>query len=411
MKKRIMIVGLGYVGLQLASAFSKCQQYDVIGYDVDMRKVESYQHGKDITGEIGDEIQTLKIQWCSNIDEIPPCDFYVITVPTPTKSQIPDYTFVDSATKAVAQHMQKGAIVIYESTYPPYTTEQRCVPMLQRYSKLVPHRDFTFAYSPERVNPGDKAHPLAQIVKLVAASDEITESIVLTLYQSIIENVVSVTTIATAEAAKILENAQRDLNIALLNQFSMLYDGIQMQDLIKAMSTKWNALGFHNGLVGGHCVAEDPYYLIEQQLQQKTHFSLLEEARDINEKYVVYIFNRITQWITKNEPVLFYGLTFKPNTPDTRNSKALEIYLSLQQRGYKVYAVDPYQDEIKFILDETLVINFATEQQIQTITTRIYAVGHQEFINEKISATVKKIIDIPSCLKVEVKTKKAYYTF
>lgn len=397
MRKRLMIVGLGYVGIQLAYAFSKCGEYEVVGFDINRRKIEQYQKGKDITREIGEQIGMVQIEWCCDLQDTAPCDIYIITVPTPTKDEKPDYTFVDSATQMVAKHMEKGALVIYESTYPPYTTETRCVPMLEAHSGLLATTDFTFAYSPERVNPGDKIHTLATATKLVAANDESTLCEAIGVYQTIVEQVKGVSSIPIAEAAKIVENSQRDLNIALLNQFSMLYPDIAMRDMVEAMNTKWNALGFYNGLVGGHCVAEDPCFLIEQQKRFGNQFSMLEEARKINEQYVSYMSDRIREQLEVDEDVLFFGLTFKPNTPDIRNSKALDIYLDLKRRGYRVYAVDPYQDEITFECSEESVV-FATEEQIEQSATRVYAVGHQTFLKRDIETNpnIRKVIDVTS---------------
>lgn len=411
MNQRLMIVGLGYVGIQLAYAFAKCEKYDVVGFDIDANKIEQYQRGYDATEEIGPDIQNVKIEWCSNIDTVAPCDIYIVTVPTPTCDGAPIYTYVDDATKMIAQHMPTGSLVIYESTYPPYTTETRCVPMLEEFSGKKAFQDFHFAYSPERVNPGDKVHLLSNVTKLVAGCDIETREKAFVIYKSIIENVRGVISIPTAEAAKIVENSQRDLNIALLNQFAMLYPDISMRDMIDSMNTKWNALGFHNGFVGGHCVAEDPYYLIEQQQSRGLHFTMLEEARRVNEEYVEYASNRLQSWLSFDEDILFYGLTFKPNTPDIRNSKALEIYFDLQKRGYRVFAVDPYQEQINLSMESNQIVNYATEEQIQTASTRVYAVSHSHFRNEDILSHEKltKVIDLVSYFYPGIPSEKIEY--
>lgn len=398
MKQRIMIVGLGYVGIQLAYAFSQCDEYDVVGFDVNAHKIMQYQNGDDMTNEIGAALIDAKIKWCSNIQAVESCDVYIVTVSTPTRGGVPIYEYVDTATKMVAKHMKKGSLIIYESTYPPYTTETRCVPLLERHSHLHAFRDFKFAYSPERINPGDNMHTLSAVTKLVAGGDEIALQEATRLYRRIITNVKTVTSIPIAEAAKIVENSQRDVNIALLNQFAMLYPDIEMHRMIDAMNTKWNALGFHNGLVGGHCVAEDPYYLIDQQLKQERDFSLLTEARKINEAYVEYILKRIIQVVSKDEDILFFGLTFKPNTPDIRNSKALEIYLDLQQKGYRVFAVDPFEVQIHSELNNQQPVVFADEEQLYTASTHIYSVAHDQFQNDQFIANkeVTKVIDLAS---------------
>lgn len=413
MKKRLMIVGLGYVGIQLAYAFACSDMYEVVGFDVDQKKIEDYKTGYDMTGEIGSAIQDANIEWCDNLQSIEQCDIYIITVSTPTERGKPIYVYVDNATKMVAEHMPKGALVIYESTYPPYTTEKRCVPLLEQYSQLVAFDDFHFAYSPERINPGDKVHTLSTVTKLVAGGNEHAAKLAHTVYRSIIEDVKTVKSISIAEAAKIVENSQRDVNIALMNQFSMLYPDIEMVEMIEAMNTKWNALGFYNGLVGGHCVAEDPYYLIDQQVQKGWNFTILEEARTINERYVSYVANQICQLLSKDEEVLFFGLTFKPNTPDVRNSKALEIYFDLQRRGYRLLAVDPYALHINQAVQPFQSIVYATEEQIKTVKTRIYSVGHTQFQEEKIAMNpnIKKIINVASVLQPQLlKSDIAYFT-
>lgn len=408
MKQRLMVVGLGYVGIQLAYAFSKSNQYEVVGFDIHTEKIEAYQQGNDMTGEIGPEIGRVDIEWCDTITDAEACDIYIVTVPTPTKDGAPIYTYVDDATKMIAAHMPQNALVIYESTYPPYTTEKRCVPLLERISGKKASKDFQFAYSPERVNPGDKIHTLSNVTKLVAGGDESATKKAVSIYEHIIQNVKPVRSIAVAEAAKIVENSQRDVNIALMNQFAMLYPDIIMSDMIEAMNTKWNALGFHNGLVGGHCVAEDPYYLIEQQSQNGAHFTILEEARKVNEAYVRYVLKRISQWLDKDEEILFYGLTFKPDTPDVRNSKALALYFLLKQSGYRVLAVDPYQEEIEFDL-QTSQVEYANDIQKKEIGTRIYSVYHKQFKADVHIANVKKIVDLGGYLYREIKGSKAAY--
>lgn len=408
MKQRLMVVGLGYVGIQLAYAFSKSNQYEVVGFDIHTEKINAYKRGSDVTGEIGPKIADADIEWCDMITNIAACDIYIVTVPTPTENGNPVYTYVDHATKMIAEHMPKGALVVYESTYPPYTTEKRCVPLLEAVSGKKAFEDFQFAYSPERVNPGDQVNTLANVTKLVAGGSQIATEKAVSMYESIIQNVHPVRTIAVAEAAKIVENSQRDVNIALMNQFAMLYPDIIMSDMIEAMNTKWNALGFHNGLVGGHCVAEDPYYLIEQQSQKGAHFTLLEEARKVNEAYVRYVLKRILQWLDKDEDILFYGLTFKPDTPDVRNSKALALYLLLKQSGYRVFAVDPYQEEIEFDL-QTSQVEYANDIQKKEIKTCIYSVYHKQFKADLDIAEVKKIIDLGGRLYREINGSQAAY--
>jgi len=330
----IAVVGLGYVGLPLAAAFSK--HFHVIGYDVNEEKLDLYKKGVDPTGEIGEAgLKECTILFTADAEKIHEADFIVVAVPTPiNEDKTPDLRPVESSSSAVGRHMKKGAIVVYESTVYPGVTENICGPILEKESGLVLGKDFKIGYSPERINPGDKVHVLKNIVKIVSGMDEETLETIASVYSTIIEaGVYRAPNILVAEAAKLCENSQRDINIAFMNEPSLVFHrmGIDTLEVVKAMNTKWNALGFTPGLVGGHCIGVDPYYFIYEAELLGFHSHVITAGRHINDGMSEFVAKSLKEELlkshvdTRHANIYLLGMTFKENCPDTRNSRAIDI--------------------------------------------------------------------------------------
>lgn len=352
--KTIAVVGLGYVGLPLAAAFS--EHFDVIGYDVNREKIELYQKGVDPTEEIGSEgLQKSHIRFTSDPRLLSAADMFVVAVPTPTnQDKTPDVRPLQASSAVVGKYMKKGAVVVYESTVYPGVTEDICGPILEKESGLKRGIDFKIGYSPERINPGDKVHRLPNIVKIVSGMDEETLDTIADVYSTIIKaGVYRAPNILTAEAAKLCENAQRDINIAFMNELAIVFHlmHIDTTEVMKAMNTKWNALHFTPGLVGGHCIGVDPYYFIYQAEKLGYHSHVIVAGRHINDNMSAYVTKTIigemlkSRVDTRHANVYLLGMTFKEDCPDTRNSRAIDIYHMLSEYGMNIYAVDPETDE------------------------------------------------------------------
>jgi len=320
----LAIVGLGYVGLPLAACFSK--YYNVIGFDIDQKKIEMLKRGKDYTGEI--DISRLRnIYLTSEPSSLKQADFIVVAVPTPVheESKLPDLSCVEHASRIVGENLKKGAIVVYESTVYPGVTEEVCVPIIEKYSRLKCGTEWKVAYSPERINPGDKVHTLETVTKIVSGIDTETLEIVANVYSKICP-VYKASSIKVAEAAKVVENVQRDLNIALMNELGLIFSrmGIDIKEVLDAASTKWNFHNYHPGLVGGHCIGVDPYYLAYAAIKHGYYPKVILSGREVNEEVASYLAKRILQdlnmanKILKDCTVLVMGLTFKENVRDTR---------------------------------------------------------------------------------------------
>lgn len=383
---KVAVIGLGYVGITLAGYFAK--KHDIIGFDVNVDKIQEYRDGIDRTGEIGNEVNKLGIQFTTSIDDIKEAEIILVTVPTPTVAGVIDASYVKNASEMIAPHIKENAIVVYESTVYPFFTREECIPILERISNKKCGRDFSVGYSPERVNPGDKVHTLENIVKVVAGFDEETTQRLCDFYGTVINEVYPVDTLEAAEACKVLENSQRDLNIALINQFAMLYTEIDTNSVVNAMNTKWNALKFTSGLVGGHCIAEDPHYLIHKTRTRGGKFTLLEEARYINDEVPRHLLHKTMDLLNKsgkalsNSKILVKGITFKENCPDVRNSKAVEIVEALKKNGAEVIVVDPEAD------NQDLKQQYGFEALAEyndDVDAIIYAVAHDAFKNDAIS--------------------------
>ncbi len=345
---KICVVGLGYVGLPLAHAFAK-KGYTVYGYDVSKRRVDELASGKDSTLELSSEqLKDVDITYSTNPAVIKHADVIVMALPTPIDDRNnPDMTILMEASKTVGQNLKKGAIVVYESTVYPGVTEELCGAVLAENSGMKCGKDFTLGYSPERINPGDKEHTVTKIKKIVAGQDAKTTKTLAKLYQDVIVAGIHVApSIKVAEMAKAIENAQRDINIAFVNEIAMLCGkiGIATGDVLEAAGTKWNFMKFTPGLVGGHCIGVDPYYLVEKakQLGMKTH--VITAGRAINDGMSGYVADRVAAALgnPKGKKVLVLGLTFKEDIPDTRNSKAQDVVRCLLKRGMDVYVHDPF---------------------------------------------------------------------
>lgn len=391
---KIAIIGLGYVGISLAATFSK--KYTVIGFDVNNQKIEEYKRGIDRTEEVGNEVNKLGIKFTTKIEEIQEAEIILVTVPTPTVEGTIDATYVKKASEMIAPYIKHNAIVVYESTVYPFFTREECLPILEKHSGKKCGVDFSIGYSPERVNPGDKVNTIETITKVVAGYDEVTTKRLVEFYGSVIKNVHETSSLEVAEACKVLENSQRDLNISLINQFAMLFEDIDTHDVIEAMNTKWNALGFTSGLVGGHCIAEDPHYLIHKTRSRGLKFTMLEEARYVNDQVAKHLVSKTMELLNKQQKalsgstIIVKGITFKENCPDVRNSKSVEIVDELKKHGANVIVVDPIADNV----DLKQYYGFEAEKKYDgKYDAVIYAVAHNEFRDDKINPN-KSVIDV-----------------
>lgn len=390
MKNKICIVGLGYVGLPLAHALS--QKYEVIGFDINKARIEELCRGFDRTQELTskqvDESLANGMKFTLNPEEIKDANIYIVTVPTPIdESNEPDLTPLVGSTQTVAKVLQKDDIVIYESTVYPGVTEEVCVPILEEWSGLKFNEDFFCGYSPERINPGDKEHTVTKILKITSGSTPQTAKKVDDLYKSIITAGTHLApSIKVAEAAKVIENTQRDLNIALINELAMIFDlmGINTKDVIEAAATKWNFIKLMPGLVGGHCIGVDPYYLTHKAQSLGYMPNLILGARQVNNGMSKYIADKAIKKMVKfdkklkNANVLILGVTFKENCPDMRNSKVLDIIKELEEYECKVEVYDYWVDRSD---RDTKQLHFIDELPLgsQKYDSVIVAVGHDTF--------------------------------
>jgi len=353
---KIAVIGLGYVGLPLAAAFS--EKYEVTGFDVNAARIEELKSGYDRTLELSGEQMKKAIEngmkFSLNLDDIKDCDFFIVTVPTPIdKNKRPDLTPVIKATQSVAKVLKKGDIVVYESTVYPGVTEEICVPLLEQ-SGLKFNEDFFCGYSPERINPGDKEHTVTKIKKITSGSTPEIAQKVDEVYRSIITaGTHKAPTIKVAEAAKVIENTQRDINIAFMNELAMIFNkmNIDTNAVLQAAGTKWNFLNFRPGLVGGHCIGVDPYYLTHKAQELGFHPEMILAGRRINDNMGKYAADQVVKLMIKrgvlinSARVLVLGLTFKENCPDIRNSRVIDVIEELRDFGCRVDVYDPWADE------------------------------------------------------------------
>lgn len=387
-EEKISLVGLGYVGMPIAVAFAK--KVDVIGFDLNAKKIELYKSGIDPTNEVGnDVIANTKVDFTADETRLKEAKFHIVAVPTPVNDDhTPDLTPVESASAIVGRNLTKGSIVVYESTVYPGVTEEVCVPILEKESGLKCGVDFKVGYSPERINPGDKVHRLETIVKIVSGMDEETLDIVAKVYELVVEaGVHRAPTIKVAEAAKVIENSQRDTNIAFMNELSIIFNtmGIDTKAVLDAAGTKWNFLKFYPGLVGGHCIGVDPYYITYKSEQLGYHSQIIASSRKINDEMGKYVAKCIIKLLIKADvsikksKVAILGFTFKENCPDTRNTKVIDIYNELKEYGVNITVADPEadKDEAKRIYG----MKFVNIEDISDCDVVIIAVAHDCFKN------------------------------
>ena len=405
----VCVVGLGYVGLPVAVEFGK--QRPTVGYDLSARKIHDLRRFRDPTGEVSsDELQLAKMLTVTDDPEqIRAADYIIVAVPTPVnEARQPDFSPLESASKIVGKHMKAGAIVVYESTVYPGATEEICVPILERCSGMRWKQDFHVGYSPERINPGDKEHTFTKILKVVSGDDAPTLAKVADLYASVVKaGVYRASTIKVAEAAKVIENTQRDLNIAFVNELSIIFDrlGIDTHEVLNAASTKWNFLNFRPGLVGGHCIGVDPYYLTHKAELAGYHPEVILTGRRINDGMGPYVARKaIQQMIHQGRNILgakvnILGLTFKENCKDIRNSKVIDVIRELEEFGVECHVHDPEADP-----DETMHeygIKLRAWDELPQADALILAVAHKSFLALPTSAFLEKIVK-QGCL-VQVK--------
>ncbi len=385
-QRHLSVTGLGYVGLPLAAAFG-CHGFPVIAFDIDRKRIAEIKQGVDISREVEKEkLMEAKLHLTADPHDLQKADFHIVTVPTPINDAYrPDLGAVLSATRTLAQHLKKGDIIVYESTVYPGLTEEECQPLLEKVSGLKVGKDFGLAYSPERINPGDKEHRFENIKKIVSASDPATLEIVADVYGQVVRaGVYQAVNIRTAEAAKVLENTQRDINIALMNELALICHrvGIDTQDVLAAAGTKWNFLKFTPGLVGGHCISVDPYYLTHKAEQLGYIPEVILAGRRVNNSIGRFIATEIIKHLTRQtwskKPIItILGLTFKENVPDIRNSKVVDIVQELNSFGVQVQIADPYADPAAVTHEYGL--HLTPFEQLKPAAAVILAVAHQDY--------------------------------
>ena len=385
-KEKLALVGLGYVGMPIAVAFAR--KIDVIGFDFNAAKIELYKNGVDPTNEVGDEtIKNTTVDFTSDPTSLKDARFIIVAVPTPVKDDhTPDLTPVEGASRFVGQNLSKGSIVVFESTVYPGVTEEICIPIIEKESGLKCGVDWKIGYSPERINPGDKVHRLETIKKIVSGMDEESLDIIAKVYELVVEaGVYRAESIKVAEAAKVIENSQRDINIAFMNELSIIFNkmGIDTKSVLEAAGTKWNFLNFKPGLVGGHCIGVDPYYLTYRAEQYGYHSQIILSGRRINDDMGKYVAENLVKNLIRNDipvkhaNVAILGFTFKENCPDTRNTKVIDIYKELQEYGITPVVVDPQADadEAKRLYG----ITFESLDDVKGMDAVIIAVAHKAF--------------------------------
>ncbi len=396
---KLALVGLGYVGMPIAVEFAK--HIDVIGFDINIAKIEAYKNGIDPTFEVGDDaIRSSNVEWTCDETKLKEAKFIIVAVPTPVNDDTtPDLKPVIGSSEIVGRNLTKGCIVVYESTVYPGVTEEICVPILEKESGLKCGVDFKVGYSPERINPGDKVHRLTTIKKIVSGMDAESLEEIANIYQIVVEaGVYRASSIKVAEAAKVIENSQRDINIAFMNELSIIFNkmGIDTLEVLEAAGTKWNFLNFRPGLVGGHCIGIDPYYLTYRAEQFGYHSQIILSGRRINDDMGKYIAEQaVKQLIQADKPIKSakvgcLGITFKENCPDARNSKVNDILKELREYGIEPIVCDPvaYAPDVKKFYG----IDMVSVEQMKDLDCLIIAVAHEEFkklTNEAIAGMFK----------------------
>jgi UDP-N-acetyl-D-glucosamine/UDP-N-acetyl-D-galactosamine dehydrogenase len=422
---KISLIGLGYVGMPLAVAFAK--KVDVIGFDLNATKIEQYKNGIDITNEVGnEEIRKTSVEFTTDEKRLRDAKFHIVAVPTPINAdKTPDLNPVVGASIIIGRNLEKGSIVVYESTVYPGVTEDICIPLLEKESGLKCGVDFKVGYSPERINPGDKVHRLENIIKIVSGMDKESLEEIAKVYELVVEvGVHRASSIKVAEAAKVVENSQRDINIAFMNELAMVFDrmNIDTHEVIEAMNTKWNALKFYPGLVGGHCIGVDPYYFVYEAEKLGYHSQIILSGRKINDGMGAFVGDAIIRKlvlankIVKQAKVVILGLTFKENCSDTRNSKVDDIIKRLNEYDINPIVVDPLANA-KDAKDEYNV-ELVPLDMINDADCLVFAVGHKDFMEmtmEQINSLFgefsnqeKIIVDVKSILDKELIESHGY---
>lgn len=416
-EEKLSLVGLGYVGMPIAVAFAK--KIKVIGFDLNSKKIELYKSGIDPTNEVGDDtIKNTTVEFTADESRLREAKFHIVAVPTPVNiDKTPDLTPVIGASEIVGRNLVKGAYVVYESTVYPGVTEDVCIPILERESGLRCGIDFKVGYSPERINPGDKVHRLENIKKIVSGSDKEALEQIKKIYDLVIEvGTYPVSSIKTAEAIKVVENSQRDINIAFMNELAMVFDrmGIDTNEVVDGMNTKWNALGFRPGLVGGHCIGVDPYYFTYEAEKLGYHSQIILSGRKVNDDMGKFVADAsIKQMILagkspRNAKVVILGLTFKENCPDTRNSKVEDIIKRLKEYGINPTVIDPWANPQDAKREYN--VELKAMQDAVGADCIIVAVAHNEFRAMSLDDIDKLYGEVPQNEKVLIDVKGLYKT-
>lgn len=386
-KESISLVGLGYVGMPIAVEFAK-RGVKVIGFDLNAAKIETYKSGIDPTNEVGDDvIKNTTVEFTANEEDLKRAKFHIVAVPTPVNNDhTPDLAPVEGASEILGRNLTKGSVIVFESTVYPGVTEDICVPILERESGLKCGVDFKIGYSPERINPGDKVHRLSTITKIVSGMDEETLDTVAKVYEIVVDaGVYRAENIKVAEAAKVIENSQRDINIAFMNELSIIFNkmGIDTKSVLNAAGTKWNFLKFYPGLVGGHCIGVDPYYLTYKAEELGYHSQIILSGRRINDDMGKYVAENVVKNLIaadkaiKGAKVAILGFTFKENCPDTRNTKIIDIVKELNEYGIEPVISDPAADAAE--AKKLYGVDFVSMYTVKEMDAVVLAVAHNEF--------------------------------
>lgn len=415
-QEKLSLIGLGYVGMPIAVAFAK-RGLDVIGFDLNKEKINLYKSGVDPTREVGDEvIRNCTVKFTYDENRLKEARFHIVAVPTPINlDHTPNLEPVIMASTILGRNLSKGSIVVYESTVYPGVTENICIPILEKESKLKCGVDFKVGYSPERINPGDKIHKLENIHKIVSGMDEDSLEEIKNIYNLVIEvGTYPVSSIKTAEAIKVVENSQRDINIAFMNELAIVFDrmGIDTNEVIDGMNTKWNALGFRPGLVGGHCIGVDPYYFIYEAEKLGYHSQIILSGRKVNDSMGTFVADATIKELIKigKAPkkckIAVFGLTFKENCPDIRNSKVEDIIKRLREFHINPLIIDPWANEKEAIKEYGVILTKL--ENIKDVDCIILAVAHNEFKELSLEKLKKLFKEVPDNEKILIDVKGIY---
>lgn len=421
--EKLALIGLGYVGMPIAIEFAK-RGINVIGYDLNEEKIKTYQRGIDPTNEVGNEvIKETTVEFTSDANDLKKAKFHIVAVPTPVNDDhTPDLMPVEEASRILGNNLTRGSIVVFESTVYPGVTEDICIPILEEKSGLKCGVDFKIGYSPERINPGDKVHRLSTITKIVSGMDEESLDVIAKVYEIVVDaGVHRAESIKVAEAAKVIENSQRDINIAFMNELSIIFNKMEIdtQSVLNAAGTKWNFLKFYPGLVGGHCIGVDPYYLTYKAEKLGYHSQIILSGRRINDDMGKYVAENAVKNLIKADKavkeanIAILGFTFKENCPDTRNSKVMDIVKELREYGIEPMIADPVADvkEAKRLYG----IEFTKIEEVKNVDAVIIAVAHEKFssfsieqLNKMYREGKKVLLDIKGLLDRKEYEKSGY---